>query len=255
MNNNLLATIIAFYLSKFNDLALKKLGYKTYKDAFMECGRLIDVKPNFIKLRRDEFDPVYNWRKGWRNRPMAKMVSNIIMLFDDLAEPEMFAIVTDILHHKNTNQYEQLVQSIECASKQNGRAYIHRVITGKLAEKFFEDDFKTNSTLPKGVLKDCRDNGCGYDYEILSRDGSIFYIEVKGISNNGGGILFTSKEWNVALEKEDRYYLCIVRNVTDTIPTIQYIQNPSSNLTPSKNVSTIVQLSYSVPEKDLIKCL
>ena len=99
MNNNLLATIIAFYLSKFNDLALKKLGYKTYKDAFMECGRLIDVKPNYIKLRRDEFDPVYNWRKGWRNRPMAKMVSNIIMLFDDLAEPEMFAIVTDILHH------------------------------------------------------------------------------------------------------------------------------------------------------------
>lgn len=70
MNNNLLATIIAFYLSKFNDLALKKLGYKTYKDAFMECGRLIDVKPNYIKLRRDEFDPVYNWRKGWRNRPM-----------------------------------------------------------------------------------------------------------------------------------------------------------------------------------------
>lgn len=96
----------------------------------MECGRLIDVKPNYIKLRRDEFDPVYNWRKGWRNRPMAKMVSNIIMLFDDLAEPEMFAIVTDILHHKDTNQYEQLVQSIECASKQNGRAYIHRVITG-----------------------------------------------------------------------------------------------------------------------------
>lgn len=103
MNNNLLATIIAFYLSKFNDLALKKLGYKTYKDAFMECGRLIDVKPNYIKLRRDEFDPVYNWRKGWRNRPMAKMVSNIIMLFDDLAEPEMFAIVTDILHHVDTN--------------------------------------------------------------------------------------------------------------------------------------------------------
>ena len=97
--------------------------------------------------------------------------SNIIMLFDDLAEPEMFAIVTDILHHKDTNQYEQLVQSIECASKQNGRAYIHRVITGKLAEKFFEDDFKTNPTLPKGVLKDCRDNGCGYDYEILSQDG------------------------------------------------------------------------------------
>lgn len=31
MNNNLLATIIAFYLSKFNDLALKKLGYMGHR--------------------------------------------------------------------------------------------------------------------------------------------------------------------------------------------------------------------------------
>ena len=86
-----------------------------------------------------------------------------------------------------------------------------------MAENLFEEDFKTNLTLPKGELKDCRDNGCGYDYEILSQDGSIFYIEVKGLASNGGGILFTSKEWNVALEKLDKYYLCIVKNVNDTL--------------------------------------
>ena len=65
-NNNIFATIVAFYLSKFNDLALTKLGYKTYASAFIECGKLLDVKSNYIKLRRDEFDPVYNWRKGWQ---------------------------------------------------------------------------------------------------------------------------------------------------------------------------------------------
>lgn len=254
-NNNIFATIVAFYLSKFNDHALKKLGYKTYASAFIECGKLLDVKSNYIKLRRDEFDPVYNWRKGWRNRPMAKMVSDIITLFDNLTESEMYAIVTDILHHRNTNEYKQIIQSVEAASKQNKRAYIPRAITGKLAENLFEEDFKTNLTLPKGELKDCRDNGCGYDYEILSQDGSIFYIEVKGLANDGGGILFTSKEWNVALEKLDKYYPCIVKNVNDAIPTIQYIRNPSYNLIPSKNINTIVQISYSVTEKDLIKCL
>ena len=34
-NNNIFATIVAFYLSKFNDLALKKLGYNTQK--ITEC--------------------------------------------------------------------------------------------------------------------------------------------------------------------------------------------------------------------------
>ena len=54
ISNNILATIVAFYLSKFNDLALQKLGFKTYANAFNECAKLLNVKPNYIKLRRDE---------------------------------------------------------------------------------------------------------------------------------------------------------------------------------------------------------
>lgn len=108
----MLASIVAFYLSKFNDLALQRLGFKTYANAFNESAKLLNVKPNYIKLRRDEFDPVYNWRKGWRNRPMAKMVSNIITLFDNVSESDMYAITTDILYHKDIRFFSQLLQFI-----------------------------------------------------------------------------------------------------------------------------------------------
>lgn len=252
MTNNILATVVAFYLSKFNDVALKKLGYTTYSNAFKECAKLLEVKPNYIKLRRDEFDPIYHWRKGWRNRPMAKMVANTITLFDNLSEPEMYAIVVDILHHKNT---EDLVQSVKVAEKHNKRVYIPRAITGRLAEELFEKDFKTNPILPRGELKDCRDNGCGYDYEIICQNGQIYNMEVKGIAEDNGGILLTSKEWRIAQTNGDRYYLCIVRDVNSSNPSIQYIQNPAQHLMPTKNIQTIIQVSYSIPPKELAKLL
>lgn len=253
ISNNILAAIVAFYLSKFNDLALQRLGFKTYANAFNECAKLLNVKPNYIKLRRDEFDPVYNWRKGWRNRPMVKMVSNIITLFDNVSEPDMYAIIADILYHKDIKDFSQLLQFIEYSSKHDKRVYIPRAITGKLAEEFFEKDFECNTDLPRGVLKDCRDNGCGYDYEILCDDGIVYFVEVKGIADSNGGILFTSKEWCVASEMGDLYYLCIVRNINSPTPTIQYILNPAKSLSPTKNIKATIQISYSVSDKELLK--
>ena len=251
-NNNILATIVAFYLSKFNDFALKKLGFKTYASAFKECAKLLNVKPNYIKLRRDEFDPVYNLRKGWRNRPMAKMVSNIITLFDNVSDPDMYAIVADILYHKDRKDVYQLIQSIEYSCKNSKRVYIPRAITGKLAEEFFEKDFEYNTDLPRGMLKDCRDNGCGYDYEIISPDNQVSYVEVKGIAEDRGDVLFTSKEWDTAYAKGDCYYLCVVRNINDRKPNIQYIKNPAQILAPSKHIQTIIQVSYSVTNEELV---
>ena len=81
-NNNILATIVAFYLSKYNDRALNRLGFRTYTNAFEECGRLLAVKSNYVKFRRDEFDPIFSWRKGWRNRPISKRVASIYAVLE-----------------------------------------------------------------------------------------------------------------------------------------------------------------------------
>ena len=96
-------------------------------------------------------------------------------------------------------------------------------------------------------------DGCGYDYEILCDDGIVYFVEVKGIADSNGGILFTSKEWCVASEMGDLYYLCIVRNINSPTPTIQYILNPAKSLSPTKNIKATIQISYSVSDKELLK--
>jgi hypothetical protein len=105
------------------------------------------------------------------------------------------------------------------------------------------------------MLKDCRDNGCGYDYEIISADNQVFYVEVKGIAEDCGGVLFTNKEWDTAQTEGNRYYLCVVRNINEGKPTIQYIKNPAKILAPSKHIQTIIQVSYSVTNKELVKLI
>lgn len=40
------------------------------------------------------------------------------------------------------------------------------------------------------------------------------YLELKGLSNNSGGILFICKEWTNALNEDERYIICIVTNNT-----------------------------------------
>jgi len=69
MNPNLLAIIVAFYLSKFDKQGLKNLGFKNDADAFETIANILGTKKNYIKFRRDEFDPIHPWRKGWQ-RPM-----------------------------------------------------------------------------------------------------------------------------------------------------------------------------------------
>jgi hypothetical protein len=43
-------------------------------------------------------------------------------------------------------------------------------------------------------LIDRRDHGGGYDFTILFAGGEK-YVEVKGLAEGSGGVLFTDKEW------------------------------------------------------------
>ena len=85
MNNNILSIIVAFYLSKYNQEGLKKSGFDSFNDAFEKTSDLLNVKRNYVKLRRDEFDPIYPWRQGWK-RPMDKRIIRTIEILDDVEE-------------------------------------------------------------------------------------------------------------------------------------------------------------------------
>lgn len=254
MNNNILAVIVAFYLSKYNQEGLDKIGFDSFNEAFEKTANLLNVKKNYVKLRRDEFDPVYPWRQGWK-RPMDKRIIRAIEILDDLEEPDIRDIVNNILYNPSYRISEDLTDIVNLIKntadgKIEAGKFILRCPTGKAAEDFFYNHYAQNKIPVNGTLVDCRDLGCGYDYKIIDVNSNETYVEVKGISDFSGGILFTDKEWKVAMEQGNKYFLCIVRNVKDK-PELEFINNPSRFIKPTKNIRTTIQINWTVSDKEL----
>ena len=253
-NNNILAIVVAFYLSKYNEEGLKNLGFDTFNEAFEKTANLLNVKRNYVKLRRDEFDPIFPWRQGWK-RPMDKRILRTIEILDELDETDMRDIVNNVLYnpaYRDSEDLKDIVNFLKNTSNSKVEAgkFVLRCPTGRAAEEFFCNYHSQNKEPIIGTLVDCRDFGCGYDYKIADAAGNEIYVEVKGISDLSGGILFTNKEWKVAKEQGSKYFLCIVRNVNDK-PELELINNPARQIKPTKNIRTTVQINWTVSDKEL----
>jgi hypothetical protein len=253
MNPNLLAIIVAFYLSKFDKQALKNLGFKSNSDAFKKTAEVLGVKKNYVKFRRDEFDPIHPWRKGWI-RPMDSRIIKSIEALQDLDEPDLREIVQHILSDTNYRKSEEIRQITSLFSGDENEkieigTYILRAPTGRKAEEYFLKYYEAHEKPIAGNLIDCRDWGVGYDFRIEGKDRN-FFIEVKGISEFAGGVLFTNKEWRTAEKERDSYFLCIVSNIGKE-PEISFIQNPSEKIKAKRNIRTVLQVSWSVSASQL----
>lgn len=255
---NELALIVAYYLSRFDKQGYSLLGYKSFTDATKGIGLTLGVKPRTIQGMRDEFDPYnQNNRVGWE-RELRGSRLKVLKTFQETDDATLLEIVKEILTNKEfktTEEYQDIHalfgEREEVAKGEITPVFILRGPTGKAAEAFFLDYFKNKSLPVSGKIIDTRDFGCGYDFEIQNGDQSYF-IEVKGLASADGGILFTNKEWQTALKHGERYYLIIVKNLSD-IPELVTIQNPASKLVPKKNIHTTIQVSWSVSKKDLTK--
>jgi hypothetical protein len=51
--------LTGLYLSKYDALGLKKLGFESFKEAFNVVGYAMGSQPASIKNYRDEFDPLF----------------------------------------------------------------------------------------------------------------------------------------------------------------------------------------------------
>jgi hypothetical protein len=252
-NSHKLTLYISYYLSRFNNNALANLKYTTWNNAFEDIGKKLNVKPHSVKNWRDEFDPLFGHRVGWYQRPMSPSRIKVAQALEDLSELQIRGIAIDILTGKIKEESEEVEQllSIVADDKKDkvARQFILRAPTGKAAENYFIKYYNETFTPRKGSLIDCRDLGCGYDFKIESNNLDS-YVEVKGLADISGGILFTDKEWQVAKEKGEDFFLCVVKNVNQ-IPEINFIQNPSLKLDPKKNIYTTIQINWSVTEKQL----
>lgn len=246
MINNDQAIVVSYYLSRFNDEAVEKLGYKSWKDAFEDLSQKLNINKHTIKNWRDEFDPFHGHRAGWHRRQPRKTISNIISQFEQLEEYDIRQVVEEIIIGNEIELPE--IDNSETTVNSNP-VFILRGPTGKKAEQFFIEYHRINNSPIAGELIDTRDLGCGYDFEIESESGQHF-IEVKGLANNIGGLLFTNKEWETAKQERTKYTVCLVSNINDS-PEISFINDPVSKFNPRKNIIQTVQVQWSVSNNEL----
>ncbi len=252
-NNHKLALYVAYYLSRFNNEALTNLGYATWNNAFDDIGERLKVNKHSVKNWRDEFDPLFEHRAGWHQRPMIPSRARVVQSFENLTELQIREIVSDIISGKiqeNKDELELLLNIVTTDdNKKSGSRFILRTPTGKAAEEFFLKFFTENRKPVEGILIDCRDLGVGYDYRIEAGNDK-YYVEVKGLAEFIGGVLFTDKEWVTAKTEKEKYYLCLVSNLNEQ-PEIIFVRNPAEKIKPKKNIYTSIQVSWSVTHNQL----
>lgn len=250
---NELALIIAFYISKYDKQGIRNLGYSTFNEAYRDIEEKIGVKATSVKNRRDEFDPIHdNERVGWYQRPMSPSRVKIVEQFSSMTEPTLRGIVLDILKRDESLSEiisESLRRVSENLSKKKAK-FILRGPTGKKAEELFIEEFNCGRISFGSQLKDCRELGVGYDFMITNDKSETRYAEVKGLDGYTGGVVLTDKEWRIAGEKGENYFLVIVSGVTGK-PKFRYFKNPAQLFMPKRNISTTITVSWNIPQKQI----
>jgi len=247
-----LALIAAFYLSKFDTAGLVRLGYATFKDAFVDIGQQLGVKPQSVKNKRDDFDPIFsNARAGWYQRELGPSRLKILHLLDDLSFHTLTGFVTDLISDPAYRQSPEIMDVLDALkrSRRKNRRFIPRGATGRMAEELFIEWFKEGKTPFRGIINDRREDGCGYDFLIRDKDDEHF-IEVKGVSDREGGVLFTDKEWQTAQESAE-YNLALFVNLRE-IPELRVFNNPSLLFTPRRSVNLSVRIEWQVSTTQLL---
>jgi hypothetical protein len=114
LDNHKLALIVAYFLSKYNEIALENLGYSNFTAAFEDIGFKLRVKPNTIKNMRDEFDPFHpNNRRGWYQRELRPSRLEVLEKYEELSESALLGIVEDVLSFSTVNWTTELEKNIQ----------------------------------------------------------------------------------------------------------------------------------------------
>jgi len=196
---------------------------------------------------------LFGHRAGWYQRPMNPSRIRVAQALENLDELQVRSIAKDILTGKIQEEPDEEEQLLTIASDEtkgkSTQKFILRAPTGKAAEEYFQKHFSENKFPVDGKLIDCRDLGVGYDFRIETAT-EKYFVEVKGLSEFTGGVLFTNKEWSTAKEHGKKYFLCVVSNLNEKAEIV-FIQNPAEKLNPKKNIYTSIQISWSVTQNQL----
>ena len=91
------AIVIAYYLARFDKLAIEKLGFKNFRQCFDQLGEKLQVPPNTLKNRRDDFDPLFGYRAGWHQNKLGGKLAKVADSFECTEDEDLHELATGIL--------------------------------------------------------------------------------------------------------------------------------------------------------------
>ena len=236
--------LAGLYLSKYDAAGLKKLGFRSFAEAFNVVGYALGSKPASVKNYRDEFDPLLsNRRKGWHKRQRRDYCVNVFEEYKGLDLATFTGLIQSFLGYD-----ENALSELRAKGKKgDAESFLaKRLITGLAAEQYFES---VHSSLPefKGCeLENTTRLGCGYDFRLSGGARKDFLaVEVKGLKERAGSLALTPKEYETASALTNRFFLFVVKNFQQS-PFHEIYQNPLSGpLRFKKTERFLVQVSWS----------
>lgn len=235
--------LIGYGLARYSMDFVNQFGFTT-KSAFYKylIGLGVGEKESTFKMRQDLLDPFFeNGRVGFASRgnTYKHRKDFIELLFGKDIDVKAFADIVKLYlgdkFHVTDFKTTKISPIIKSSFKQLQQ-------TGQKAELYFKDNFWQIENFKDGLLKDARQLGDGYDFEIQIET-NYFLAEVKGIRSSYGAFRMTEREFVSATEYKDNYGLIIVSNL-ETAPKMKAIFNPVKNITLEKHERTLKQISY-----------
>jgi len=198
------AILAGLYLSRFNDLGLRRLGFDGFTEAFNVLGYAIGSPRSSIKNYRDEFDPLFsNPRKGWHKRPRRE---NCLKVFEEYKNIG-FELFTDLIRSFAAKSEDTGGNTPEERDGEGDSQFARRLITGLAAERYFEMVHKDLPEFHDHVLENTTQLACGYDYRLQTGQSDRFLaVEVKGLRGKIGSLSLTPREYAVAGLLPDRFF-------------------------------------------------
>ena len=234
--------LAGLYLSKYDSLALKQLGFDSFAEAFNVIGYALGSRPASIKNYRDEFDPLFpNRRQGWHKRPIRAYCLKVLEEYGGLDLESFTALVKSSLGY-DENAWSVLQLDDE---PKESESYFLRLSTGLAAEQYFESVQPDVSEFKGYELENTTRLGCGYDFRLrLGPERDFLVVEVKGLRERTGGLSLTPKEFEVASAMKERFFLFVVKNFRET-PTHEIFRDPlSGGLRFTRSERMVPQVSW-----------
>ncbi len=248
LNSQRLATrekliLVGLYLSKYDSVGLKRLGFDGFLEAFNVIGYAMGSKPASIKNYRDEFDPLFpNRRKGWHKRNTRSYCLKVFEEYKSLDFESFTGLVESFVGY-DENVWSEVQRKKKPGDRQSH--FAQRLITGLAAERYFESVRPSLSEFKGYAMQNTTALGCGYDFRLeIEPNKDFLAVEVKGLNGITGTLSLTPKEHEIAGALNNRFFLFVVRNFRES-PFHEIYRNPlSGSLKFRKKERVMVQISW-----------